>query len=33
MHNLHSVSELELGRFGEFLLKGRIVPEKHARYY
>ena len=26
-------SELELGRFGEYLLKSRIVAEKHARYY
>ena len=33
MNNLHSESELELGRFGEFLLKTRIVAEKHARYY
>lgn len=33
MHNLHPESELELGRFGEFLLKSRIVPEKYAPYY
>ena len=26
-------SELELGRFGEFLLRSRIVAEKYARYY
>ena len=26
-------SDLELGRFAEFLLKSRIVPEKYARYY
>jgi len=26
-------SDLELGRFGEYLLKSRIVPEKYARYY
>ena len=33
MHKLFTESELELGRFGEFLLKRRIVPEKHAPYY
>jgi len=26
-------SELELGRYGEYLLKSRIVAEKYARYY
>jgi integrase len=25
--------ELELGRFGEYLLKSRVVPEKYAPYY
>jgi integron integrase len=25
--------DLELGRFGEYLLKSRTVPEKHAPYY
>ena len=25
--------ELELGTFGEYLLKSRIVDEKHAPYY
>jgi integron integrase len=33
MHNMPKESELELGRFGEYLLKSRIVPEKYARYY
>ncbi len=33
MSNHHSESDLELGRFGEYLLKSRIVAEKHARYY
>ncbi len=33
MSNQHSESDLELGRFGEYLLKSRIVPEKYARYY
>jgi hypothetical protein len=33
MHNQQKENELELGRFGEFLLKSRIVPEKYARYY
>jgi hypothetical protein len=33
MHNLNRESELELARFGEYLLKSRIVAEKHARYY
>jgi integron integrase len=33
MYNMQKESELELGRFGEYLLKGRIVPEKYARYY
>ena len=25
--------DLELGRFGEFLLKSRIVSERYARYH
>ena len=25
--------ELELGRFGEYLLKSRVMPEKYAPYY
>jgi integron integrase len=33
MHKSFTESEIELGRFGEFLLKRRIVPEKHAPYY
>jgi hypothetical protein len=33
MNNLHGTNELELGRFGEYLLKTRIVPKKYARHY
>jgi hypothetical protein len=33
MYNTHDRNSLELGRFGEYLLRRRIVPEKHARYY
>jgi hypothetical protein len=33
MHKSSSESELELGKFGEYLLKERIVAEKHAPYY
>ena len=33
MYNMPRESDLELGRFGEYLLKSRIVPEKYARYY
>ena len=33
MYNQHRESDLELGRFGEYLLKSRIVAEKHAPYY
>ena len=33
MQNLHGGSELELGRFGEYLLKSRVVAEKYAPYY
>ena len=30
---MNTESDLELGRFGDFLLKSRIVAERHARYY
>ena len=33
MHNLLKDSELEVNRFAEFLLRTRIVTEKHAPYY
>lgn len=33
MSNIRMENELELSRFGEHLLKSRIVPEKYARYY
>ena len=33
MSNMLKENELELSRFGEYLLKSRIVTEKHAPYY
>jgi hypothetical protein len=33
MHQNDGNRELELGRFGEYLLKSRGVPEKYAPYY
>jgi integron integrase len=33
MGNQHKQNELELSRFGEYLLKSRIVQEKYASYY
>jgi integron integrase len=33
MDNVHKGNELELGRFGEYMLKSRVVPEKYASYY
>jgi hypothetical protein len=33
MHNSHSENELELAKFGEYLLRNRIVAEKYAPYY
>jgi hypothetical protein len=33
MNNHDADRELELGRFGEYLLKSRVVPEKYAPYY
>ena len=33
MSNIHSDNELEMARFGEYLLKSRVVLEKHAPFY
>ena len=33
MSNMRKENELELSRFGEYLLKSRIVTEKYAPYY
>jgi len=33
MSKQHSDNELELSRFGEYMLKSRIVPERYAPYY
>jgi len=33
MHNRNNDNELEMSRFGEYLLKSRVVAEKYAPYY
>lgn len=33
MDNQFKINELQLSRFGEYLLKCRIVPEKYMPYY
>ena len=33
MANINSDNELEMARFGEYLLKSRVVQEKYAPYY
>ena len=33
MHNNSSGNDLELSRFGTYLLKSRIIVEKYATYY
>jgi len=33
MHNNASGNDLELSRFGTYLLKSRIIVEKYATYY
>lgn len=33
MNNHDADMELELARFGEYLLKSRVVPEKYAPYF
>ena len=33
MHNKHNDNELEMSRFGEYMLKSRVVAEKYAPYY
>ncbi len=33
MHNTYHENELQLSKFGEYLLRGRLVLEKNARFY